>query len=186
MGFGGRYSSEGENEEPQCLNTTESTFKEQPHALSPILTKLVRHLSKTIRKSKNDAFEFERQETPESAKLLLVLEDKNLRNQLINMLMAGQSDATVKLRFCIAVNEYSTATEKAERQAKGRKIVALFIQTGSFFCLTGVPYSTHVALVHGKESAYAKSLNDLKALFVDELARTRDVICALQRLVVVD
>lgn len=160
--------ADAENEAPPAANA---------------LSKLVRRLSKTMMvKPKDDVLEPERQESPEVAKLLLVLKDKPLRSELIHMLIASESDAIVKIRFCIAVNEYAAATNKADRQAKGRRIVALFIQGGSFFCLTGVPYSTYAALVHGKESACAEALCDLKAMFVDELASTPDVVRALQSL----
>lgn len=102
----------------------------------------------------------------------------NLRRELINVLLALDSDAAVKARYCIAMEEFSGTKDEAERTAKGNKIVSMFIRNGSMFQCSGVPKDVQC------ETSW-KTFDVLRLLrnqFELELVQLRETKAALHRL----
>jgi len=68
-----------------------------------------------------------------------LLGDRVARNKLITAVskwnVSPSSDPTRAIRFCAAVEEFSKVKDKVEKKSKGRKIVAMFIQSGAMFQL---------------------------------------------------
>lgn len=170
------------------LASTPIYCDEQPvvkSAFSPLVT-FSKRLSKrwTVVASNNseDIIDSDNNNDPNVTRLLLVLENKKQRNELVNKMLCGSTDSIIKVRFCIVTGEYANAKDKHEKRAKGRKIVGLFIQNGSMFCLDGVPYSIQQTLLGGKDQMFAECFEDLRNIFVQELASQRQVLEALRNL----
>ena len=76
---------------------------------------------------------------PEESEALSTLErmlaDRILRNKFIAHV--AKLEVTPNLcslvRFCAAVDEYASAKDKTEKKSKGRKINAMFLQSGAMF-----------------------------------------------------
>lgn len=62
-----------------------------------------------------------------------------LLQQLIGKTLTTRGDLGTRIRFVAAVREYQRTNPPAEKLAKARKIVPMFIQCGAMFQLEGVP-----------------------------------------------
>jgi hypothetical protein len=77
----------------------------------------------------------------------------------------------VKIRLCIAIAEFDKIPEKkfaAEKKAKARKMVAVFIETGSLFSVKGLP----AHLVEGLKEEKFELFMELHKYVFEEMIRT--------------
>jgi hypothetical protein len=92
-------------------------------------------------------------------------------------LLAISGDATVKVRFCAAMEEFSLVTDRRIKQAMGRKIVTMFVSNGSKFQCTGVPQEMQTCTRWGNFEA----LHRLRSEFELELLNMDQVKQVMKR-----
>jgi truncated hemoglobin YjbI len=79
------------------------------------------------------------------------LQERKLRQVLLNALLTQKSDSATKMRFCSVVEEFKNTANKRDRITKGRKIVSTFVVNGSMFQCSGVPKDMQNNQAWGKE-----------------------------------
>jgi hypothetical protein len=68
-----------------------------------------------------------------------VMAHRPLRDELVQILLASHTDGLpAKVRFVSAVNEYEKTSNKADKVAKGRKIMTVFVQKDAMFPISGL------------------------------------------------
>jgi len=105
--------------------------------------------------------------TSDLSKLESYLQDRELRDEIINQLLSAHSDGPVKIRFVSAVNDYQNTPDQIVKQKKARNIVAVFVQEGSKFHLPDIPIAYEQDLVKSR----FKNLLLLKELMLRELLK---------------
>jgi hypothetical protein len=105
-----------------------------------------------------------------------VLSKPETRKQLVHALLDSRKDFTIKVRFCWCVMEMSnTCKTKIETEAKGSKIVSLFVENRSMFHCKGIPANIQDKLLNGD---YA-FLDVLKTVFLYELCESGEVFAKI-------
>ena len=117
----------------------------------------------------------------EMTQLRDIVRNRKHRNALINDLISETSNCLMKIRFCAAIEEYEIIPlqDKIERKAKARKIVSMFVHTGSMFQLSGIPHSIEQGLLNNEK--FDPNLSHLKAIFYEELSQFPFVQKAMQK-----
>ncbi|KAH9248561.1 hypothetical protein BASA81_013745 [Batrachochytrium salamandrivorans] len=106
----------------------------------------------------------------EEKRLEAAIADPVTRRELILKLASTfHADLSIKVRLCQAISDYAEIPleQKSERKARGRKIVSLFIQTGSLFAVEGIPGNVSLGLV--KDSKFDLLILEVKPQVLDEL-----------------
>lgn len=108
-----------------------------------------------------------------------LLESRTGRSHLVSELTQYNADYALRIRFCVAVNEYLGAENKVERFAKGKSIVTMFVMNGSMFNCSGIPTTSKRKLVRGER--VQEELEFLKNLFLDDLVHNCQVQGAITK-----
>jgi hypothetical protein len=111
-------------------------------------------------------------ELSEIAKLETALEDRQVRDELINQLLSAHLDGIIQVRFISAVKDFEHTENKEEKESKGKHICALFVKDGSKFHLHGIPIDIQRDMIKSK----FRNLILIKKMVLQELSENPVVI----------
>lgn len=103
-------------------------------------------------------------------RLEAAISDPVTRRELILKLASTfHTDLSIKVRLCQAILDYAEIPleQKPERKARGRKIVSLYIQTGSLFAVEGI--ADNVSLGLTRDGKFDLLVLEVKPQVLDEL-----------------
>lgn len=119
--------------------------------------------------------------------LLAVMETRDGRSMLANLLIRFKSDYCLKMRFCHVVEKFQqlerTSRQRRMIRDKGRYIVNTFVVDGSMFVCQDIPLACKHALIKqlGDNFAMFPELIELKDHFLCELAEQEEVQHAISK-----
>ena len=118
------------------------------------------------------------QMTEDMRRVNVVLQSDQLRRELIDALLKTQTDFTVKIRFCSAVDKLYLVTNKEERRCMEDALVELFLTPSSMFCISTLSKARARAIVNG----HCHELGNAKLEVLEELSKAQQVRDAVDQI----